>query len=160
MAKMKEEFLKERAEQLAIIYLTRRDDVRVLKNPTQSGTALLASLLHDGQDVGRYLGVEVAGTVSERGLKRLEQTIEIDPGVFPIMSFHDTASPSCLFFFTMQDDLGYWKWLQEPMCDNQRAGSLSVNQSTTLVRLTNQDLETIWIRVEEWYQTWQQLVAA
>lgn len=108
MANMDAAFLKERAQQLAIVYLTRRDDVRVIRNPMTAGPALLVSLLHHGQDLGRYLGVEAVGTVSERGLKRTEQITEVGPSVLNVATVHDTPFPVCLFFFTMQDDTGYW----------------------------------------------------
>lgn len=160
MAKMEAGFIKERAQQLAIVYLTRRDDVLVTKNPAQFGPSLLVSLLDNGQDVGRYLGVEVGGTVSERELKRAEQTVEVRPNLMDFPTSRDTPFPVCLFFFTMRDDEGYWKWVREPICDSQRGGALSLSQNTALVRLTNQELETIWTSVEEWYQMRQQLVAA
>lgn len=160
MAKMDAAFIKERAQQLAIVYLTRREDVRVTKNPAQVGPALLMSLLEDGEDTGRYLGIEVGGTVSERGLKRTEQAIEVSPSVLNGSTARDSPFPVCLFFFTMQDDCGYWKWVQEPIFHNQRGGGLSLNEGTALVRLTNQELDTIWASVEEWYQRRQQLVAA
>ncbi|MDQ2688046.1 MAG: DUF4365 domain-containing protein [Armatimonadota bacterium] len=156
MAKMDAAFIKERAEQLTIVYLTRRDDVRVIRNSMPGGPALLVSLLHQGQDVGRYLGVEVSGTVSERGLKRTEQTIEVSPSVLNALTFRDTPYPICLFYFTMQDDAGYWNWMKAP---NNRGG-LSSAPAPTLGKLTDQELNSIWAAVERWYQQREQLVAA
>lgn len=107
MAKMQTSFLKERPQQLATVYLTRRDDVQVTMNPSPMGPSLLASLLHHGRDVGWHLGVEAGGTVSERGLRRMVHATESGPAFLDATASRESLFPVCLFFFTMQDDCGY-----------------------------------------------------
>src|SRR5579862_4520383 len=100
-------FSKLRAEQLAVVYLTRRSDLIVtgLKD-ADYGLDLLVSILKDHQRVGRTLGIQVEATVSKSNLHHRNGHIEVASRHSDTSSLVDVSFPVCLFFFTMDDDRG------------------------------------------------------
>ncbi len=131
-----------RAESLAVVYLTRRDDVHVTAHPTGvSGVDLLVSLLQEGNDTGRYLGIEVKASASAP-LSRSVIAAQAE-------RLADVPFPICLFAFTMEDDKAYWTWLREPLADSTNA--LVTNSEATVSALTNDIIENIVRRVNSWY---------
>lgn len=152
-------FLEERTEWLAAIYLTRRDDVTVIRQGVPPGTDLLVSVQQEGRDVGRYFGVMLKGLMSQvNEVKYDSQWIEV-PAV------QDIPFPICLFVFVMEGDQGYWKWIQEPAVHEGRS-DLIFSPERTLRRLDNteplktEELTKIIDAVNAWYDSRRTLVAA
>lgn len=58
-------FLADRAEALAVVALTRRDDIQLSRGPKWSGYDISAELLKNGERTGSFFAVEVVPTESE-----------------------------------------------------------------------------------------------
>ncbi len=152
-------FLEERTERLAEIYLTRRDDLTVIRQGLPLGTDLLVSVQQDGHDVGRYFGVML------KGLMNQISGVNIDARWVNAPAVRDIPFPLCLFVFVMEGDQGYWKWIQEPAVQARRS-ELIFNTDTTLRRLDNteppktEELTKIISAVNAWYDSRRALVVA
>lgn len=163
MPRIDKHMMKERAELLALIYLTRRADLSATRHPISYSTDILVSLLEDGRDGEHSFGVEVEGVVSEQGLhthntRRHRGTLQAGQRAYGIM-------PVCLFVFVMEGDQGYWKWLQEPAVQEGRS-DLIFNPHMPLRRLDNteppktEELTKIITAVNAWYDRRRTPVAA
>ena len=64
----------------------------------------------------------------------------------------DISFPICLFFFTMEDDRGYWKWVAEPVIDQTSRRKLVPNQSNMVVPLTDEELDRLITSINRWYE--------
>jgi hypothetical protein len=137
-------FSKLRAEQLAVVHLTRRPDLIVtgLKD-ADYGIDLLASILKNNQKLGRNLGIRVEASVSKNSLHRRNGHIEIDSKYSDASSLVDVSFPVCLFFFTMEDDRGYWKWMVEPVIDLDSHRKLIPSHSNDVSALTDEELDYV-----------------
>jgi len=101
-----------RAEQLAILYLTRRKDLRVVPEPPMSASGqldVLVEIVADYQTAYKSFAVQVKARLD--ATHRNQVLREIARQEHRLMSF---GMPVCLFFFAMKDDEGFYAWLVEP----------------------------------------------
>jgi len=146
-------FLAERTEQLATLYLTRRDDLAVIRQSNDATTDLLVSVKKNGRDIGRYFAVEVKGLMQSN-----DKEVKFNPNWVDEASLQDIPYPVCLFVFKMEDDSGYWKWLREPLPFSTQGG-LKMNNSDQLKRLDNTkpsstiELANIIDTINSWYDS-------
>lgn len=66
----------------------------------------------------------------------------------------------CLFFFTLEDDQGYYIWLKEPFINEKNLPKLRPSTTLTLSKLDNAALERITSDVSAWYNALFQTLAA
>ena len=157
--KMKwEEFFARRAEDLAFIHLTRRDDLIVNRIPSpDSGVDLLVTVARGGVPTGRMFGVQVKGCGgSVRSPGDLECVLE-QPHA---RSVADAPFPLCMFVFTMDDDRGYYGWLKEPVHGTRRSVALRPVKQVGWAELDNAAMTKIVGAVEAWYDAKRQPQAA
>jgi hypothetical protein len=162
-------FVAERAEALAVVYLTHRDDVEVIPvSPAAShpGYDLLVQLRHSDAATRPSFGIVVKGARSPRHV-----TGGTRPASFPVAytarELTPNTLPVCLFLFTVDDELGYYRWLQQPQLDNQGQAMLryslpSADQridqpdrtilNTAVALLDNQVIEQLIAQVAQWYE--------
>jgi hypothetical protein len=161
-------FVAERAEALAVVYLTRRDDVEVIPvSPAAShpGYDLLIQLRQGDPATRPSFGIIVKGTRSQRHSNRGTR-----PASFPIAykagELAPNTIPVCLFVFTVDDELGYYRWLQQPRITNEQAtlrnNLPSADQrsdqpdriilNTAVAPLDNQAIEQMIAQVAQWYE--------
>jgi hypothetical protein len=163
MPNINKQILEERAESLALVYLTRRDDLLVTRHPGFAGFDLLVSIQEQGDSNNRLFGVEVKGVSSEQALHRNNANWRRQISIMQQSGYGDI--PVCLFVFVMESDQGYWKWVQEPVADTGRR-DLIFSADTTLRRLDNteppktEELTIIINAVNAWYDSRRTLVAA
>jgi type I restriction-modification system DNA methylase subunit len=62
--------------------------------------------------------------------------------------------PVCLFFFTLDKDQGYYKWILEPVIEEQGNSKLHFNQSHEFKKLTDEGIDNIISTVNRWYDSW------
>lgn len=142
------EFFAERAELLAFIHLTRRDDLVVDRlASSDSGVDFLVTLMQGGVATGRMFGVQAKaqeGTVASA----------CDLHFAGDLSFRDVADvplPLCLFVFTMRDDRGYYGWLKEPAVADPRLPVLRRVDEVRWGELDSSGLSEIIASVNAWY---------
>jgi hypothetical protein len=143
-----EEFFARRAEDLAFIHLTRREDLIVDRLASPGARVdFLVTVTREGLATGRVFGVQVkarAGSVrSTAGLNRR---------ISGVPSIADVPFPLCVFVFTMEDDRGYYGWLREPVLSNRRSPALRLVEQVAWSELDRGALAEIVHTVEAWYE--------
>ena len=146
-------YIGQRAEALAIMYLTNRDDLIVSRQQEEQGLDFLVTLLRNGSYSGRLFGVEVKATASAPKLVQRDDIIEIKLDLEPLQSLAELPFPVCLFFFTLQNDQGYYKWLLEPVIECQKNSNLFFNDSNEFKNLSDEGIDKIISAVNNWYES-------
>ncbi len=148
-AETQEWFIAERTKALALVALTRRDDLVVQSAGPGLGLAFIVSITREkGQQSPRQFGVVL------RGSKRTLTEPRLDQALLPeIESFLRTGPfpyPVCLFYFTMDDSQGYWTWVAEPAVTE--AGPRFLLRETPHGRkLDRTAVDEIVEQVDRWY---------
>lgn len=146
-------FLTMRSESLAIVHLTRRDDLIVTRKQNESGAIdLMVTITRAGIDTGRMFGVKVKGVMSSRNFQpviskadefQFKGKGEFVPEDFPF--------PLCQFVFVMENDDAYYKWIKRPMLATNRRQVLT-DRSNIFKKLDRASLDEIVTQVEMWYE--------
>jgi hypothetical protein len=142
-------FITERSRNLALMHLTRRDDLRIKEADRDAGLTFLVSITGDkGEPSFRQFGVFVRGalrpTTEEHLNKTLRRTLQslAQLGEFPY--------PVCLLYFTMHDDQGYYTWVAEPaVVDGEPR--LLVHAEAHCRKMDRQALDEMVDQVDRWY---------
>jgi hypothetical protein len=144
-------FVAERTRALALRYLTRRDDLVVTEAGRGVGLEYVVYITRGEEAQGRSVrqfGVFLRGTknaVTEEHLdKVLRPTMQgfLRTGQFPY--------PVCLFYFTMDDDQGYFTWVAEPAVAEE-GPRLLMHAEAHCRKLDRAALDEIVSRVDRWY---------
>lgn len=134
-------FIQERTRALAMVHLTRRDDLVVTNAGPASGLQLLVNVTRDkGQPSGRQFGVLLRGAMGP--VTGSDIHVTLPSGELPY--------PVCVFFITMADDQGYYAWVAEPevTADGPR---LLMHAGPPFRKLDRAALDEIVGRVDRWY---------
>jgi hypothetical protein len=117
-----EYFIAERAEHLAIVHLTRSPNLVIerMKTDRDYGLDMLATISRDESPTGRIFGVQVKG--QDKALKD-GKTPQLILSSQERQYFQELPFPVCFFFFTMEDDKGYYKWIKSPHALNKHLRS-------------------------------------
>jgi len=147
-------YLDERAERLAIVYLSRRDDLVITRQPgSDYGLDFLVGLVKDGEYTGRVFGVEVKAKKSHQQIQPVSRDAdEIRLDVKNLSVHQDIPFPLCLFVFTMDDDEGYYRWIKQPACNGAGEAQLLFNDDNTFKRLNNEAIDDIVTATSDWYE--------
>ncbi|MFL5384033.1 MAG: DUF4365 domain-containing protein [Longimicrobiaceae bacterium] len=142
------QFFAERAELLAFIHLTRRDDLAVDRlASSDSGVDFLVTLVQGGVPTGRMFGVQVSAREGS-----VARPCDLhSAGDFSIREVADVLLPLCLFVFTMSDDRGYYAWLKEPDVADPRVPVLRPVDEARWNELDHAGLGRIVDSVNAWY---------
>lgn len=144
--------LAERAVQLAIVHLTRRDDLIVTPATADDGIDLLITITQRSVRTGRIFGIQVKGhaalPIVTNGAPDT-YTFTIPTVAAPTLI--ELPFPLCLFIFAMDSDLGYYRWLVEPRIAADQPPSLRVNPKQHFTLLTKAALDQLVLQVNRWY---------
>jgi hypothetical protein len=139
-------FVEERAEHLAMMHLTRRDDLRVARHRDASGLDFLVTILNGGLFSGRQFGVVLKARMAGQKPPRMDTgTIFREQA-----RFRDVPFPVCMFFFSLDTDRGYYRWIAEPRTEDGTA-TLDLPGQMLFSELDPASLATIIGRVNAWY---------
>ncbi|MEH2057736.1 MAG: DUF4365 domain-containing protein [Nostoc sp.] len=145
-------YIGRRAESLAIVYLTRRDDLIIYQPTPNQGLDFLITITKDGVYTGRLFGIEVKATDSTSNLKKHNDILKLDKNRLSILEkFKDLPFPVCLFFFILETDQGYYKWILEPKIDGEKQVKLHFNQDDELKKLDDKEIANIISSINSWY---------
>ena len=137
-------FIAERAEHLAIVHLTRSPNLAIkhLKG-ADSGLDLLVTILQDQLPTGRMFGVQVKGyDRTFENIQQLSSVLGETEKIYP----QELPFPVCLFVFTMDDDKGYYQWLN--YLNNSSTTALNFQWRS----LDASSVEQILKEVNAWYE--------
>lgn len=139
-------FVEERAEHLAIMHLTRRDDLRVAHHRDPLGMDFLVTILKDGVFSGRQFGVVLNARIGGQKAPRIDSRSIAQERE----RFEDVPFPVCMFFFSLDTDQGYYRWIVQPGVDGG-APTLDLPGQMLLAELNPSSLDCIVERVNAWY---------
>jgi len=156
-------YLGQRAEQLAIVYLTRSDRISFI-NRSAENVGFDFTVRIKGQSLGKIFGIEVKAV--RKSAKKIKLTFTMNETVHYIRSSY----PMGIFLFIMENDVGYFSWLVEPviLSDNSKrlvvaADILDNADNNTMINnpviydtskmlpLNDETLEKIISQVDKWY---------
>jgi Domain of unknown function (DUF4365) len=143
-------YIGQRAESLALMYLTRRNDLIVSRQQENYGLDFLITVSKDRSYSGRLFGVQVKATASTPKSIQGDEIVEIKLNITPIEYFTELPFPVCLFFFTLDNDHGYYKWILEPIIE-EKYPKLHWNLSNEFKQLTDEEIDKIISAVNRWY---------
>lgn len=142
-----QDFIAERAESLAVMYLTRRQDLVIERMKSADyGFDILVTILRDNLPTGRVFGVQVKaqdtaiGNLQDISLSIARQTTEY---------LHNVPFPLYLFLFTMEGDKGYYRWLNNVIADSNQVSP--VLQKEQWHSLDENGIRQIVDDVNAWY---------
>jgi hypothetical protein len=143
-------FVAQRSRALALMYLTRRQDL-VIKEVTGTGIGLEweVTLTREGREGSlRKFGALVRGAKNPVTEKHLNNVLT------PMMEGFSRAGqfpyPVCLLYFTMDDDQGYYVWVAEPAVESG-VPRLLMHTEAHCRKLDRVALDEIVALVDRWY---------
>jgi hypothetical protein len=145
----REWFVTERARALAMVLLTRRDDLVVTEAREETGLDYTVRIKTAGNTGNRPFGVSLTAAMTpvepDVANRQLTDAVKRLQAVGP---FH---FPVCMFFFTVKDDQGYWAWGYEPVVTGEGQPRLPVRATVHGRKLNIGSLEDIVSAVTAWY---------
>ncbi|XHR84343.1 MAG: DUF4365 domain-containing protein [Gloeotrichia echinulata GP01] len=148
-----------RAEALAMVYLTRSDDLIVSQQQKDQGLDLLVTITKDGNYSGRIFGVEVRATASSSELIQRHDIFELKNYRYNnFQNLGDLPFPVCLFLFTLDNDKGYYRWILEPIIKERNNVALKLNECNELKTLSEEEKNNIIAIVNSWYDNKSNLI--
>ena len=143
-----------RSKALAIVSLTERDDLIVYRDTKDYDLDVLVSISKNGEDINRLFGVEIKAVKSTPKIIQNDAVFNIEGADVDVLQsrFKKCNFPICLFFFTLDNDNGYYKWISEPILDNENSNKLKLNPNPEFRKLTNEAINDIVSVVNQWYE--------
>lgn len=142
-----QDFINERAEHLAVVYLTRRQDLVIERMTADYGLDMLVTILRDKLPTGRVFGVQVKG--QDKAFKDDIQEVSLSFSRKETSYFQELPFPVCLFLFTMEDDKGYYRWIKYPVGESNQV--LRSIEQDRWHPLDEQEIGQIVDDVKAWY---------
>jgi hypothetical protein len=143
-------FIAERARALARMHLTRREDLRVTHVGKGFGLEYVVYITRKSEkDSVRQFGVVLRASqspVTEHYLNRI-----LRPTMQSFQRGGEYPYPVCLFYFTMEDNQGYYTWVAEPVLAEGGKPRLMVHSSASCKPLDREALDKIVSQVDAWY---------
>ncbi|HEV3444366.1 MAG TPA: DUF4365 domain-containing protein [Gemmataceae bacterium] len=143
------QLIRQRARALAIMYLTRHEDLGIEEPRADFGLDLIVRFRHKRNPGLRQFGVEVKAAreavTKSQADRLLAQALRKIPrfGLFPF--------PVALFFFTMENDRGWFTWAAEPAIDPTGKPRLHLHTMPDSKALDHESVEEIVRKVDRWY---------
>ena len=159
MTEKSDDLLEARARSLAIVHLTRRPDLTLSARREDAGVDLVVRLQTGrGRPSLRTFAVIVKAAVAAwapaQAGKALRRAVQSLPPL------GEVPYPVCLFFFTMQDDKGYYCWVREPVVTDGGQPRFVSRRDPEVVPLTKESLDGIVTQVDRWYDAFYAVVTA
>lgn len=137
-------YLDTRAEYLAIIHLSRRDDLVITKQPDaeEHGFNIMVSICHNHKTTGRVFGIQLKAVMSLKPF--YEEHHHANQIQLNISTFKpkDIPFPLYLFLFTMENDEGYYQRVNQ---------AIPKTKNNIFKMLTREALDNIVAEVNLWY---------
>ncbi|RKZ86576.1 MAG: hypothetical protein DRR16_09395, partial [Candidatus Parabeggiatoa sp. nov. 3] len=132
-------YLDRRAEYLATIHLSRRDDLVITKQPSAEnyGFDILVSICQNLKPMGRVFGIQL------EALKSLKPFYQEQFSVNEIKLNIETSKPKDIpfpiyfFVFTMENDEGYYRKMTSPTLNDNLFKRLSFDAIDKIVEEVN-----------------------
>lgn len=133
-------YVEERAEHLAVVYLTRRDDLVVRSAPEGERPDFLVTITGGGHN-WRVFGVDLQARLS-----KLAPASEPDLSDADRQLFRDVPFPVIQLVFEVDRDEGRFRWIKEP-----EGVALRLSGAGPLRPFDRETLDEVVNVVSEWY---------
>jgi hypothetical protein len=141
-------FIEERTRALAMIHLTRRDDLFASAGRGGSLQLIVSIGKGKGEPSLRQFGVFLRGTKPATTEAELDRTLR--PTFRELLRAGEYPYPACLFYFSMDDDQGYYAWVAEPAVA-EAGPRLLMHDVPHCHKLDRAALDEIVAKVDAWY---------
>ncbi len=139
-----------RVRALALMYLTRRSDLMIEEVRDDIGLDLIVRFTPaDGEGV-RQFGVGLRGALS--GVTKGNADKVVGRAVREYGGYGPFGFPVCLFFFTMEDNAGWYTWVAEPLVTPDGKAALRMHTDADCKPLDKTALDEIVGLVDGWYE--------
>ncbi|MCI0461187.1 MAG: hypothetical protein L0Z62_29925 [Gemmataceae bacterium] len=149
-AEMKKWFIAERGKALALVLLTRRDDLLVKETKEENGLDYTVHIKTPDNLGDQPFGVYVASGMTPVTLDGASK--QLQPVMEKVQSIGRFAFPVCVFYFTVKDDEGYHAWAYEPFVTPEGTLKLLLPAEARCRKLNNESLAEIVSAVQRWYE--------
>ena len=146
---LKERLIGERVRALATMYLTRRSDLHVREVGEDLGYDLIVQIVRGNKSGLRQFGVELRGTRSPVSKDHADNVLR--PTLKHLKEYYPFPFPVCVFFFTMDDNQGWYFWAAEPVVSAGGKPTLPLAKAPDCHPLDDAALEEIVQRVDRWF---------
>lgn len=144
-----ERFIAERVRALAVVYLTRRDDLIVTEETADIGIDLWVTLNLVDKDGHRKFGVEMRGGNSAVTANHANNVL--NPSMQTMLRYGPFPFPVVLFFFTMENNEGWYTWAAEPVITATGEFELVQHGTASCRPLNSEAIDEIVEAVDRWY---------
>jgi hypothetical protein len=142
-------FIAERTRTLALLHLTRRKDLAIQQAGPGVGLDYLVGIRkQEGEPSLRQFGVYLRGAKNAVTEEHLNKVLR--PTLSELLGFGEFPYPVCLFYFTMDDDQGYYTWVAEPTIQ-EKSPLLVLHSEPRCQKLDRAALDRIVAAVDHWY---------
>lgn len=143
-------YVEQRAVALALMYLTRRNDLLVRQEQdTDYGIDLIVEMVDHDRPTRRVFGIQLKARTSITAEEAATETFVSEP--LNQQWLEELPFPVCLFVFSVKDSVGFYKWLTQPVLTSDGAPKLRLNVAGEFKKLDTQMLGAIVIEVNQWY---------
>jgi hypothetical protein len=142
-------FVAERARALALVYLTRRKDLIVHEGAAEAGIDLWVTLNIESMEGVRKFGVKLSGIWS--AVTSGSPDLNLKPTMQRMLRYSPFPFPVVLFFFTMENDEGWYTWVAEPVVAPNGGFQLVQHGEASCRLLTSDAIDQIVDMVGRWY---------
>lgn len=143
-------FVVQRARAMLVMHLTRRDDLIVKESAKETGPDYLVWISKENELPSvRQFGLFLRASVKTVTMPRLNKSLR--PQVHALLRGKNFPYPVCLFYFTMQDDQGYYAWIVEPVLTEDGMPQLRRHTDASCAQLDRAALDKIVNQVNAWY---------
>jgi hypothetical protein len=156
--KVKQWFIAERAKALAIVLLTRRNDLVVRETKEENGLDCTVDVRTAGHPGKRSFGVYLAAAMTPVNVDAANRQLEA--ALARVHSLRPIPYPVCVFFFTVKDDQGYYTWAVEPVVTPEGQPKLKTHSEAHCDKLDNEALDGIVTAVIRWYDAFYETMTA
>lgn len=143
-------YVEQRATALALVYLTRRDDLVVRQEHERDyGLDFIVEIVDKDQPTRKVFGIQLKAdtsiTAEEAASDKFTSTLQDQQwlGKLPF--------PVCLFLFSVKEGVGFYKWLTKPVVTADSTPKLQLNVTGEFNKLNTESLDTLVAEVNQWY---------
>ncbi len=142
-------FIAERVRALAVVYLTRREDLIVTEETTDVGVDLWVTLNLEDKEGHRKFGVELRGGWTAVTADHANKALY--PSMQKMLRYGPFPFPVVLFFFTMENNEGWYTWAAEPVVSSGGDFEIVQHGEASCRPLNTEAIDEIVEAVDRWY---------
>jgi len=142
-------FIGERVRALAVVYLTRREDLIVTEETADVGVDLWVALNPEGKERHRKFGVELRGVW--KAVTAGHANGVLYPSMQGMLRYGPFPFPVVLFFFTMENNEGWYTWVAEPVVSSHGDFEIVQHGKAACRPLDAEAIDKIVEAVDRWY---------